>query len=68
MVVLGVDPHKDGHTVVAVDQNGRQLAQLTVSARTGGLPYRVSKTLATSARAMFMSGTGARSSRPRQRS
>jgi transposase len=36
MVVLGVDPHKDSHTVVAVDQTGRQLAQLTVSARTDG--------------------------------
>jgi hypothetical protein len=36
MVVVGVDPHKDSHTVVAVDQTGRQLAQLTVSARTDG--------------------------------
>jgi transposase len=36
MVVLGVDPHKQTYTVVAVDQAGRQLAQLTVSARTDG--------------------------------
>src|SRR6185503_17454873 len=36
MVVLGVDPHKQTYTVVAVDQTGRQLAQLTVSARTDG--------------------------------
>jgi transposase len=33
---LGVDPHKDTHTVVAVDSTGRQLAQLTVAARSGG--------------------------------
>jgi transposase len=33
MVLLGVDPHKDTHTVVAVDQAGRQLGQLTVAAR-----------------------------------
>lgn len=36
MVVLGVDPHQQTYTVVAVDQTGRQLAQLTVSARTDG--------------------------------
>ena len=36
MVLLGVDPHKDTHTVVAVDQAGRQLGQLTVAARTLG--------------------------------
>jgi transposase len=36
MVVLGVDPHKQTYTVVAVDQTGRQLAQLTVSAQTDG--------------------------------
>src|SRR4029453_14135261 len=36
MVVLGVDPHKQTYTVVAVDQTGRKLAQLTVSARTDG--------------------------------
>jgi hypothetical protein len=34
MVLLGVDPHKDTHTVVAVDQAGRQLDQRTVPART----------------------------------
>ena len=27
MVLLGVDPHKDTHTVVAVDPAGRQLDQ-----------------------------------------
>ena len=36
MVVLGVDPHKQTYTVVAVDQTGRQLAQLTVSAGADG--------------------------------
>ena len=36
MVLLGVDPHKDSHTVVAVDQAGRQLDQTTVPARTPG--------------------------------
>jgi hypothetical protein len=36
MVLLGVDPHKDTHTVVAVDQAGRQLDQRTVPARTLG--------------------------------
>jgi transposase len=34
MVLLGIDPHKDTHTVVAVDQTGRQLDQRTVPART----------------------------------
>jgi transposase len=36
MVLLGVDPHKDTHTVVAVDAAGRQLDQTTVAARTLG--------------------------------
>jgi transposase len=36
MVLLGVDPHKDTHTVVAVDQVGRQLDQTTVTARAQG--------------------------------
>jgi transposase len=36
MVLLGVDPHKDTHTVVAVNQAGRQLDQRTVPARTLG--------------------------------
>jgi transposase len=36
MVLLGVDPHKDTDTVVAVDQAGRQLDQRTVPARTLG--------------------------------
>lgn len=36
MVLLGVDPHKDTHTVVAVDPAGRQLDQRTVPARTLG--------------------------------
>jgi Transposase IS116/IS110/IS902 family len=36
MVLLGVNPHKDTHTFVAVDQAGRQLGQLTVAARTLG--------------------------------
>ena len=36
MVLLGIDPHKDTHTVVAVDQAGRQLDQTTVPARSPG--------------------------------
>jgi transposase len=36
MVVLGVDPHKKTHTVVAVDDAGRQLSMLTVPATTAG--------------------------------
>jgi transposase len=36
MVLLGIDPHKDTHTAVAVDQAGRQLGQLTVAACTLG--------------------------------
>jgi transposase len=36
MVLLGIDPHKDTHTVVVVDQAGRQLDQITVAARTVG--------------------------------
>jgi transposase len=36
MVLLGIDPHKDTHTVVAVDQADRQLDQTTVPARTLG--------------------------------
>jgi transposase len=36
MVLLGIDPHKDTHTVVAVEQAGRQLDQTTVPARTLG--------------------------------
>jgi transposase len=35
-VLLGVDPHKDTHTVVAVDHAGRQLDQRTVAARSLG--------------------------------
>jgi transposase len=33
MVVFGVDPHKQTHTVVAVDETGRRLDQVTVKAR-----------------------------------
>ena len=36
MVVLGVDPHKKTHTVVAVDDAGRQLATITVKTTTAG--------------------------------
>jgi transposase len=36
MVVFGVDPHKQTHTVVAVDETGRHLDQLTVPARREG--------------------------------
>ena len=36
MVILGIDAHKRTHTVVAVDEVGRQLAQSTVHATTAG--------------------------------
>jgi transposase len=36
MVLLGVDPHKSTHTVVAIDQAGRKLGTLTVPARPAG--------------------------------
>jgi transposase len=36
MVVLGVDAHKRSHTVVAVDEVGRQLATRTVPSTTAG--------------------------------
>lgn len=36
MVVLGSDSHKDTHTVVAVDENGRPLGQVTVKATPEG--------------------------------
>jgi transposase len=36
MVTLGTDTHKSSHTVVAVDANGRQLAERTVAATPAG--------------------------------
>ncbi len=36
MVVLGVDPHKKTHTVVAADEAGRQLSTITVPATAAG--------------------------------
>jgi transposase len=36
MVILGIDAHKRSHTVVAVDDGGRQLAVKTVPATTPG--------------------------------
>ena len=36
MVVIGVDSHKHTHTVVAADENGRQLAEKTVAATSAG--------------------------------
>jgi transposase len=36
VIVLGVDPHKDTHTIVAVDEAGRPLRELTVAARSHG--------------------------------
>lgn len=37
MIVIGVDPHKHTHTLVALDaQTGRRLGQLTVSSRPDG--------------------------------
>ena len=36
MVTLGTDTHKASHTIVAVDDNGRELGQRTVSATSAG--------------------------------
>ena len=36
MVTIGVDPHKSSHTFVAVDGNGRKLAEKTCSAKAEG--------------------------------
>lgn len=36
MTVVGIDAHKDWHTLVAVDDVGKRLAVLTVEARAGG--------------------------------
>jgi transposase len=36
MIVVGVDPHKQSHTAVAVDELGRKKAQQTVPARRDG--------------------------------
>jgi transposase len=36
MVVLGVDPHKKTHTVVAVDQSGLKISTITVAATAAG--------------------------------
>src|SRR6185295_10603413 len=41
VIVLGVDPHKDTHTVVAVDAVGQALGELTVRARTPGHEHAV---------------------------
>lgn len=36
MVVLGVDPHKKTHTVVAADPAGQKIAVITVNASAAG--------------------------------
>src|ERR671929_1804636 len=36
MVTLGTDSHKQSHTLVAVDENGRQLEELRVAATSSG--------------------------------
>lgn len=36
MIIVGVDAHKNTHTLVAVDAVGRRVAELTVAARAGG--------------------------------
>src|SRR5438876_11550489 len=36
MVTLGTDSHKQSHTLVAVDENGRQLGELRVAATSAG--------------------------------
>ena len=42
MIVVGIDPHKQTHTAVAVDAGtGRVLGELTVKARTKGFELLV---------------------------
>ena len=42
MIVVGIDPHKQTHTAVAVDRStGQVLAELTVKARTPGFEHLV---------------------------
>ena len=36
MTVIGIDAHKDWHTLVAVDEVGRRIKELTVEARAAG--------------------------------
>jgi transposase len=36
MITLGADTHKASHTVVAVDETGRALAEITIAATSGG--------------------------------
>ena len=36
MAVIGIDAHKDWHTLVAVDEVGRRIKELTVEARAAG--------------------------------
>lgn len=36
MIIIGIDAHKDTHTAVAVDEVGKQLAEITVAARDDG--------------------------------
>lgn len=36
MTVIGIDAHKDWHTLVAVDEVGRRIKKLTVEARAVG--------------------------------
>ena len=36
MIIIGIDAHKDTHTAVAVDEVGKQLAEVMVAARDGG--------------------------------
>lgn len=36
MTVVGIDAHKDWHTLVAVDEVGKRIGELTVPARAGG--------------------------------
>jgi hypothetical protein len=36
MVTLGVDTHKRSHTIVAADEQGRKLGQVTVTATSAG--------------------------------
>lgn len=36
MTVVGIDAHKNWHTLVAVDDVGKRVAVLTVEARAGG--------------------------------
>jgi hypothetical protein len=49
VVVIGVDAHKKTHALVALDGNGRKLADKTVEATDAGIPRRCTEYCSSSA-------------------